>query len=274
MLISEQIELTGDAKHHHIPGSPIIYRHGWKKVTAQPADQLSAQIEALVPHLKKRYQHTGGLPGELTAMASAPLVHPKVTQNDSPRRVEQLRLLSMWTRSFRMRNTTQGTPRDAQFIDELHRMLTDHKPPPGRKLSPGASDAHEFLTMVDQLAKPVDSEMARGLSLNTDDIASLYPVGGHVDLPIVSWSKSPSVAKSYAESHPARPGKTHVVIHLPPGSMGMELTPIERGAGSWLSLQAQQDEVLTGGRFPVQRVVPGEKSWDIYLGKQERFRAQ
>lgn len=271
MLISEQVlELTGDARHHHIPGSPVIYRHGWKKVTAAYAPPLVEQIYRLPSQDRYRYEELGKLPPLLRQQASAPMSDPVAPPGSEL--AETRRLLSMWTRSFRYSNTTQGDPQDAEFINELHRMLTDRTPP--RVCGPGCQDAHAFMGLVDMHSHPVSTEMARGISLKQEDVTRLFPPGGHTDLPVASWTKRPDVAVEYAKARPARGGKVHVVLHTPPGAMGMELTPLEKGGGSWLALQAQQDEVLTGGRFPVRSVEHDGVMYHVYLGHQEDYRAQ
>jgi hypothetical protein len=53
----------------------------------------------------------------------------------------------------------------------------------------------------------------------------------------------------------------------------MELTPVERGGGHWLNIQAQQDEVLSGGRYRVTRVNTEGDIRYVYV-RQEDFRAQ
>lgn len=33
---SDQLELTGDGRGHHIPGTPFVYRHGWREIQGGP----------------------------------------------------------------------------------------------------------------------------------------------------------------------------------------------------------------------------------------------
>jgi hypothetical protein len=268
--IAAQLDMTGDGHGHHIPGSPTIYRHGWKKVSDNPAELLLEHMRSMAPHEQTRYRATGELPERMSQMR---LPEPK-TPPGQAWLAEQRRLLTMWTLSFRTRNTTQGTPRDAEFINELHRMYHGPLyPPVPSDCGPGCQDAHRFMTMVDRSATAMPMELARGFSFDTDKVNEDYAEGKTVDLPLASWTKSAAVASSYASRRPPRPGKTKVILRAEPGSQGMDLTPVEKGGGYWMNLQAQQDEVLTGGRYTVMRTETQGDQLHVFL-RQEDFRAQ
>lgn len=268
--VTEQLDLTGDGHGHHIPGSPIMYRHGWKRVTDQPAGALLERMSTMTPAEQVHYRATGNLPERLSEMR---LPEPKVPA-DNPWLAEQRRLLTMWTVSFRQRNTTQGTPRDAEFINELHRMYHGPLyPPVSSDCGPGCQDAHRFMGMVEHSARPMPMELARGFSVDTSTADEQFREGAPLDLPLAAWTKSAAVATTYAARRPPRPGKTKIILRAEPGARGMDLTPVERGGGHWLNIQAQQDEVLSGGRYTVTRTATEGDITHVYV-RQEDFRAQ
>jgi hypothetical protein len=176
---------------------------------------------------------------------------------------EQRRLTAMWTRAFRYSNRTQGTMRDAQFTNELHRLLSTNKPPP--KMTPGAQDAHDFLGMVDKGATPQPA-LYRGISLPPGEAEKMFTPGKTVDLPVASWGKTAGSADAFG-------GETGVVLQMPPGAKGLDLAPIEHGGGPELEFRTQMQEVVTGGRFTVQSVTTRNGKTYVQLGSQAGFSA-
>lgn len=176
---------------------------------------------------------------------------------------EQRRLTGMWTRAFRYSNRTQGTMRDAQFTNELHRLLSTGKPP--SKMTPGAQDAHDFLKMADQMAGK-QPDLHRGLSLSPDQAKKMFAPGKTVDMPLGSWGKDSRTAEAFA-------GEGGVVLHMAAGGKGLDLSPIEKGGGEELEYRAKLQEVVTGGRFTVQSVTTQNGVTHVNLGPQEAFSA-
>lgn len=267
--IGRQFELTGDGHGHHVPGTPVVYRHGWKPVSAQPASSLTGAMSSMTSEEHRAYSATGFLPERLHSLAVSPVPVQKAPHGTLVE--EQRRLLTEWTHSYRYSNSTTGSPRTAEFINELHKVMTgDTTPSPP---SPGREDAHNFLAMVKATAKPVPAPVLRGLSVQEADFGRLFAPGSTVDLPLLSWTKNAVSAHAYA-ARTARPGKIHIIMHAPAGGMGLELKPILTGGGSWLKYQAQLDEVITGGRYPVERIEWIDGAAHVYLGQQEDFRAR
>lgn len=177
---------------------------------------------------------------------------------------EKRRLTTMWTKAFRYSNRTQGTLRDAQFTNELHRLLKTGKPP--ATMTPGARDAHDFMKLIEDDATAQRTPLYRGLTLPSAEIRRMFKAGGTVDLPIASWGKSEDTAKAFG-------GEGGVVIVAAPGAKGLDLSPIEEGGGSELEYRAKLQEVVTGGRFPVQSVSQKNGMTYVQLGPQGDFSA-
>ena len=263
------LDLTGDGHGHHIPGTPVVYRHGWIPVVAQPAASLISAMSSMTSAERLAYNITGFLPERLHGLAKSPVPVPRAPHHTELE--EQRRLLTEWTHSYRYSNSTTGSPRTAEFIDELHKMMDGQ--PTGDATTPGRQDAHDFVAMVGKSARPVSSVIMRGMSVREEDFGSVFRPGGTVDMPLMSWTKSKAVADAYA-ARTARPGKIRVILHAPAGGMGMELKPVLQGGGTWLKYQAQMDEVITGGRYEVTRVERNGAIAHVWLGRQVTFRAQ
>lgn len=176
---------------------------------------------------------------------------------------EQRRLTSMWTRAFRYTNRTQGTMQDAQFTNELHRLLSTNKPP--SKMTPGARDAHNFLTMVDKGATPQPA-LYRGITLPPGAAEKMFTPGKTVDLPVASWGKTAGSADAFG-------GETGVILQMPAGAKGLDLVPIQQGGGAELEFRTQMQEVVTGGRFTVASVTTRNGKTYVQLGSQAGFNA-
>jgi hypothetical protein len=262
----------------HDTASATASRDAKAKIAAEKAARPEVTPEpalkaALVHHMT---EHHGGVPaGGRKVGPKNPTVaqlkdaheqmHAASVHNHvhGPPIAEQRRLTAMWTKAFRYSNRTQGTLRDAQFTNELHRLLSDGTPP--SKMTPGAQDAHDFLDMVDKGATPQPA-LYRGISLPPGAAAKMFTPGKSVDLPVASWGKAKGSADAFG-------GESGVVLQMPPGAMGLDLSPIEHGGGPELEFRTQMQEVVTGGRFTVQSVtVQGGKTY-VQLGAQEGFSA-
>ena len=241
------------------------------KQDSVPAPRTKAE---LVHHLT---EHHSGLPaggrhiGPKTPTAAQlkanhdnqHAVRSGLDHEHGPAIAEQRRLTGMWTRAFRYSNKTQGTLRDAQFTNELHRLLSTNKPP--SKYTPGARDARDFLGMVDRGATVQKTPLYRGLQMPAGDVARVFSAGKTVDLPVSSWGKSEGTGKAF--------GQGGVILQAAPGARGLDLSPIESGGGAELEYRLQLQEVVTGGRFTVESVTVRNGTTYVNLGRQGGFRA-
>lgn len=245
--------------------------------TARESVPVPATKAALVHHMT---EHHSGVPAggrsvgpKTPTMAQLQANHAKQHEvrsgldhtHDTPPAdiAEQRRLTAMWTRAFRYSNRTQGTMRDAQFTNELHRLLSTNEAP--SKMTPGAQDAHSFLAMVDKGATPQPA-LYRGISLSPGAAEKMFTPGKSVDLPVASWGKTAGSADAFG-------GETGVVLQMPPGAKGLDLSPIEEGGGPELQFRTQMQEVVTGGRFTVQSVTTRNGKTYVQLGSQAGFDA-
>jgi hypothetical protein len=173
---------------------------------------------------------------------------------------EKKALIASWSTSYRYKGTTEATgKRTADFSIEMHRLLSTNKQP--TKCGPGCQDAHKFITMIDKESVPQKKELQRGLTLSPAAAERMFKQGKTMDMPIGSWTNNPDVADGYANSVEAPPGKTHVILHAAPGAKGTDITEP--------SIWHGENEVVTGGRMNVDKVVSGGGVMHVYLTQKD-----
>lgn len=141
-----------------------------------------------------------------------------------------------WTESFR--HTGSGTDKD--FSDELKRSQTGKGE---AKTTPGAKKAHHFLRAVHERSTKQSGSLHRGMALTPAQLKK-FGEGKHVDIPVSSWSKDQAQAQRFGYDRGAKKG---VVLHTASGAKGWDI--------SKHSASGVEKEVVTGGRFHVDRVV-------------------
>ena len=207
---------------------------------------------------------------EIASRGAAPLPAPspddlkashaagKVAEVSGPATKQDL--ISAWSTSYRYKGTTESKDkRIAAFATEMHRLMSTNKQP--AKCGPGCQDAHKFLGMVDKESAAQPKELQRGLTLSPAAAERMFKPGKTMDMPVNSWTNDPAMAASYAKGEKAAAGKTKVILHAAPGAKGMDIS----GASIWKG----ENEVVTGGRFSVDKVQTEGGVMNVYLTQKD-----
>jgi ADP-ribosyltransferase exoenzyme len=234
--------------------------------SADPAPAAKVTAPAKAPALPKAVPAAKEAPAKpavkaAEAAAALPRVAPPKDE------AEKKRLTDVWVNSYRYKGTSGYTGSDysaaniqrgKDFATEMNRLLTANTPP--KSSDPGVKDAHQFLAMVDHDATAHKGELQRAVSLDAADAKRMFQPGKTMDMPVASWTSKESRTGYYTSDDP---GKVTVLLHTAPGAKGLDLAPLAPN-----SITRNEQEVVTGGRFSVDKVKTTGGVMHVYVTQQ------
>jgi hypothetical protein len=121
--------------------------------------------------------------------------------------------------------------------------------------------------MIDKEAVVQPKELQRGLTLSPAAAERMFKPGKAMDMPTSSWTDDPSVGDLYAKGE-GTPGKVQVLLHAAPGAKGMNISSLSVWKGA-ASGAGAENEVVTGGRFNVQKVETVNGVMNVYVTQSD-----
>lgn len=169
--IAAQLDLTGDGHGQHIPGTPYIYRHGWKKVS-----QFDTRRSEGIERMKIGKQVAGGYP------ATLPLDPPPA--------------LDLWpanlpAHQFQAVADYVSVRGSAALNGSLRR---GEQPDPEREREIGAMDS-----LITSHVLKQDAVVYRGMAMTPKWRDKLRPGAVFSDLGYISTTTDPDRARKFAE---------------------------------------------------------------------------
>lgn len=141
--LANQLDLTGDGHGHHIPGTPMVYKHGWKPISGQMAG-LGASADP-PPDIDRLWQHLQGEAAAARDMEQESIARNVEMAADAMRRGnrDSFAMAALWMHNAA--DLAEGDGMDAQarrYRGYAHQLLSINKDVP--QLGTPRSAAQDF----------------------------------------------------------------------------------------------------------------------------------